>query len=263
MYNQDSVYYADKIDVLGTIGKLDFLEDTMTLVDEDSNLHEVDMKDVIELRAIGQLKDGTHIYEHDVLYSEERNMYCEIELVDDDKAVLVKLNDSYVPTGHKGLPFEKENIASIGGVLIGNVFQLRKELPKVNFNIAIYRKNLNGETTYYYVGNNKEEETVDLIKVIYIGSTLLEEESYKRVTLTYKQFSDMVLKGHLKKVDPQELSNYVAGKTYGESYAKPKHATTATESASYGYGKCDCYLDNVNCNGDCMKEEDDDESLWN
>lgn len=264
MYNTDSVYYASKINVLGTIGKLDFLKDVITLVDDKKELHEVSLKDVQELKQVGVLYNGIHVYEHDVLHSTTTDKNYEIILLDNLTACLEQLDDDFNSTGRRGKSFGKESITSLQEAnLVGNVFQLRKAVPKVDFNIEIYKDIVDGDYVYYYAGNNKDNKTVDLIKVIYMGSALLQEEEYERTTYTYKEFLELVKDGLIKKANPMELQNYVMGKTY--------NGDSSRDRSPYNRAKCACGRDYDDCLGcDEMEEmndfdfdvDKDNDSLW-
>lgn len=217
MLKNKAIGYAKEAKVLGGIGNVSFLEGTVTLVDENEELHVVDIDEVIELAEIGKI-GKVSVYRHDVLTSVEINRKYEIDLdtrglahlyLLDDKLERVKVGDS----------FEPATVSKFEGVLevVGSIFELKNQKESIDFNMRIVRESKNGEITYFYVGNNVEEETVDLIKVIYIAHKIFEGEVYERITITHEEYLEDVASGVLKEVNPMELANYVTGVSYGHT----------------------------------------------
>ena len=222
MLNKKIIAYAHDLKVLGAVGAINYLENTITLVTKEKELHTADLDDTTILEHIGAI-NGKHIFNHDVLSGLDTNsvngqeVNYEIELVEGGvqfHKLDGKLNR--VKTGVV-IPLERLDKLPKGLKLVGNLFELKDALPKVDFNIKIVKDFSNGEFTYFYACNNKFEEQIDLIKVIFVGHQILEEENYARVTLSYEVYQDSVNAGTLKEVSPQELLNYVTGVTYGKT----------------------------------------------
>ena len=223
MFKVDSIMYAKEKNVLGAIGVINYLDETVTLVDDMSVLHVVEMEELVELEAIGMLGDFM-VYNHDVLKNTKNGLVYEIEIQDDEKARFHIINKNYEREADGDLrPFPRDIISTYVGTLelLGCIYDLKQELSKVDFNIRIIRHFEDGEITYYYVGNNgKEQQTVDLVKALFIGHKLIEEEAYERVTISYEKYLEGIANGLYTEVDPMELANYVAGVTYESSESK-------------------------------------------
>jgi hypothetical protein len=214
--NTKSIGYATEVNVLGAIVGVDFLTGKVTLMDEHEKTHVVDIDEVLELREIGKL-NGKFVYQNDVIKHTHNDKLYEVDFVDGGKAVLYLL-DKKLNRVQAGDVFVPDQISKFEqyAELVDNIHVLRQKAPTVDFNIRVVRHVENGETTYYYVGNNKDEETVDLIKVVYMGHVLIEEADYLRETCTYDEYLEAVADGKFKEVDPMELANYVLGVTRGQ-----------------------------------------------
>lgn len=223
MFKVDSIMYAKEKNVLGAIGVINYLDETVTLVDDMSVLHVVEMEELVELEAIGMLGDFM-VYNHDVLKNTNNGLVYEIEIQEDETVRFHIIDKNYEREANGDLaPFKKEVLSQYEHVLelLGCIYDLKQELPKVDFNIRIIRHFEDGEITYYYVGNNgKEQQTVDLVKALFIGHKLIEEEAYERVTISYEKYLEGIANGLYTEVDPMELANYVAGVTYESSESK-------------------------------------------
>src|SRR5690606_6499815 len=85
--------------------------------------------------------------------------------------------------------------------------------------------------TYYYACNNKEEKEIDLIKVIFIGTQLIEEK-YERLTVPYEEFEDMVNDNVITEVSPHQLQQYAINKMSNSVYTEDGYEVE--------YADCDC-----------------------
>lgn len=248
MFNHKSILYSEELNILGGIAEISFLKETVTIIDAEEQLHTVNIESVVELKEIGEIKN-TYIYQNDVVYIEALGGNYEFELTEDGKVTTFLLDKKFNRV-KEGIPFEKSRIAEIPCTFVGNALQLRNTKPVVDFNIRVYRSKLDGEIGYVYVGNNKEEETVDIIKVVYVGHHLIEEEDYERITVDYDTFLEMVENGDLIHVQPMELANYVTGLTYG------RKATASPEKVTKDIVPLDIEDDEEECCEECCEEED-------
>lgn len=202
--------------VFGAIAEVSFIKGTITLSDGEDELHECQIDNVIELKKVGVLNGQDVVYNHDVLggHGNNEGKLWEVELKEDNKMVL-HLLDRKLNRVETGEEFEVALFSDLSDTLtlIGSKYEIEVK-ALVDFNIRIVRQNVDGEITYFYACNNKDNEEIDLIKVIYMGSKLLEEESYQRVTISHEDYLARVEKGHLKEVGANELQNYVMGMTY-------------------------------------------------
>lgn len=213
LINNKNIGFATEEKVLGAIVAVNLLDGTVTLMDDNEEIYTVDMEQVIELEELGTI-GNQYIYEGDVVKVTETGKVYEIIKQEDNEIAMHLLDNKLNRTeGGLGLSFERQQLSVFGGVveLLGNIHEIKAKQPTVDFNLAVFRYVEDGEVAYYYAGNNKENEQVDLIKVIFLGHQLLEEEDYERETVTYADFLELVADGTLTKVNPMELANYVTG----------------------------------------------------
>lgn len=218
MFKENSIAYSEDAKILGGIGIVNYLDNTVTLIDDEKRLHVFDIEDVKELEKIGQLGEFT-VFQGDVLQMNNSHAQkFEIDVMKDGLVRFYKLNQKLERLDDELKPFERSNISTYDGTLelLGSIYELRDELPTVSFNLRIVRMNRDGDFIYFYAGNDKTKETVDLIKVIFQGHHIIEEEEYERQTLTYDEYLKFVTDGKIKEVNAMELANYVTGLLYGQ-----------------------------------------------
>lgn len=208
MLDNRNIGYAKEAKVLGAIVGIDFLEDTVTLMDEDEKTHVVDIDTVVELEEVGSL-DKQYLYMHDVIKVDER--LFEIVPLGDGQIALHLLDDKFkkMPNG-MGIGFERKQLSAFEGVakFVGNVFELRDSVPSVDFDVAVFRANMFNGVNYFFAGNLKDLEKVILTKINF-------DDAYESFEYTYKQFLHLIEEGDYQEVRPNELSNYILGATYG------------------------------------------------
>jgi hypothetical protein len=206
---------------LGGIVEVSFLKNTYTLeTEQDGKVVNITTKieDAIILSELGHM-GGEVVFEGDVFVSNSTDpVKYEIEKLEDGTLVLHKLNKRLEREKH-GEPFTPEKLTEFAPYLelFGNIYVLKEQRPQVDFNIRVVRQVINGEVAYAYACNNKLEESVDLIAVVFVGHQLLEEEDYTRITLPYEGYLESIERGVIKEVNPQELANYVTGKAMGRN----------------------------------------------
>lgn len=210
MLLKDVIAYSEKEKVLGTVVEYSRVKKTATLKNGEK-LHVVDAEDIFTMDYIGEM-NNTPIYEYDVFKG-----------VGSDVRYIIKLNKEGLAELHVIDKKLKElRIADVTPVkelskfshsleLQENYFILKEKLPVVDFNIRVVREYSNGKTSYFYVGNNPKDETVDVIRVIFMGSTVLEEEKYERTTISWDDYLKRVELKAWEEVRPQEIANYLYG----------------------------------------------------
>ncbi|AZU98964.1 hypothetical protein pW2_132 [Bacillus phage pW2] len=208
--------YSKEQNTIGNIVELSLLKQTYTLETEDEKHITVAFEDAVPLQFIGEI-DETPIYNGDVFASKQGLNY-EIEIQENGALVFHEL-DNKLNRVKAGSPFYAQDLHEFEGHLdfFENIHLLKGNKPKVDFNIRVVRQVLNGEVSYAYACNNKLEEEVDLISVVFVGHNLLEEQDYTRVSLPYEGYLDSIERGLIKEVNPQELQNYVTGLMYGRN----------------------------------------------
>lgn len=254
IYN--GLLYIKEEGILGSFAGIDLTTGTVKVYCDD-DVYEADIESVEKLDHVTKLHDGLDVFVGDVFAGVDRKYIVKIE---DDYRIIRYLDDNLneLPLG-VGLGIDKlESEYKEGKIrLFGNIVQL-KQTP--DFNVKIARKFKDGETTYYYICNNKEENMIDLIKVVFVGSDILEEE-YTRKTLTYTEYLELIESGELKEVEPMELANYALGVMHGN--AKFSDASLDELSGDIRLAKTKCY---AFCEDDCDQcntyQEDEDEELF-
>lgn len=207
---QSSGAYDQDSGVIGKPVSLNLLKRTVDiLVDEDSIIV-AKLESVTFLEVIGTL-NGINILDGDVLSGGGQNY--EVELLENKQDIVLHQLNAKLERVEAGEVFDKNTLESIADLveLVGSIYEMRNDLSVVDFNIRIVRFFDGEDTVYYYACNNKETEEVELIKVIYVGHMLLEEELYERENLSYDDYLALLTTKEFKEVSPSELSNYVLG----------------------------------------------------
>jgi len=251
-FNQLNGFAFDKeSDAIGAIAGVDFINQTMTILADDDEMIVASMKNVVFLENIGYIgKQG--VVNHDVLQTTDEKLY-EIILLADGNVQLHLLNRK-LERVEAGDIITKEDLHTLEHyvTLVGNKYELEPE-QSVDFNIVVVRENTpeNG-ITYYYACNNAEVEEVDLIKVVFVGHQLLEEEKYERITMSHEEYLDAVDAEMLKEVGQNELLNYVTGLAYGK-----KSSVAKTNVEVDDLDECEDFCDDEdsdNCDGDSLDD---------
>lgn len=198
---------------IGTVVGIDILKDALTILVDANETLVIKAENAKLLRHIGEL-DGETIVENDVITDSIGNLY-EVTL---EKGVTVyALNNKLERIGIQLVADSLDELEGLYG-LVGNINQF--EIQTVDFNVKIAKLTDDRGINYFYACNNKKKEEVDLIKVIYMGHQLLEEEEYERINVSHEEYLTMLDEGALEEVAPQELANYVLGMTYGKNHVK-------------------------------------------
>lgn len=213
-----AVGYISDIDFLGNVDAINYKDEKVLLVNQEGTKEIAEFDEVEFMNEVFVMHD-TYIYEKDVLRVKANGDLAVVNKVKDNQISLTVLNSktlqesdmkSYIFLDKDGLSFLESHY-----VLEAHVYQLRSMLPKnPEFNIEIVKSYNGAYYTYYYACNDKDNKKIDLIKVIFVGSTLIEEETYERNTVSYDDYQDYVRSGIYESVSPRELQNYALGATY-------------------------------------------------
>lgn len=207
-----AIGYVEQDDLLGAVVGVDFRRNNVTLIDGDGKESVYDSNLIEFLEEVFEL-NGMTIFNKDVISEDGEKLY-QVELHDSGQVQLHLLSDKLeiVASGDKFTQDEVSEVVLRGMGLVGNIYELLSELPQApDFNIKTVREFEDGNVTYFYACNNKEKEEIDLIKVLFVGHHLLEEEDYTRITLSHEVYLDSINSGTLKEINPQELMNYITG----------------------------------------------------
>jgi hypothetical protein len=219
MFKVDFAVYIPEVNVFGDVASIDFLTNSVTVKDSDGEFHTANIDKVERLDYLGKFK-GQNLFNRDVLKTYDGKLF-EIE-AQEDGMIQLHLLDKRLNRVEGGKKFDKFDIYKVTPhvVVVGNYFQLLQDIETVDFNIKIVRMAEDAFYNYYYACNNKAKGTIDLIKVIYMGSVLLPEEDYERIEMAYDTYLDFVDNGTITIASPRELQNYVTGVTYnGKSHS--------------------------------------------
>ncbi|QOV08209.1 YopX-like protein [Bacillus phage Kirov] len=206
IFDKNVIGFATDKEVLGAIGNISFLDETITLVTADDELVVATIDEVIYLEAIGAFGESV-IFEHDVLMASSKQLY-EISIEDREERIFqLHLLDEKLNRTKSGETFQEDKLEALGEFLelVGNLYELKAELPEfdLDFTVRVLRET-SGEKTYYYAYNNPQKEEVDLIKVINVGSHILEGE-YLRVTIPHAEYIEYLESELFVEVDPKEV----------------------------------------------------------
>lgn len=210
----ESMAFSQEKKFLGHIVAVDFLGETVTLADE-KDIYVLPFEDVTLVQKVGTTSDGEVYYNHDVLENVHDETLHEMELLENGKVALHRLDeDSLKRTGSTNTftvsllmtIIEKEDTYKITENLYELLAEEDAKSVDVDFNIKIYKEV--DTDSYFYACNNKKTDEIDLIKVVFLGSAVLTEESYSRNTVTKEVFSNHVLEGLLSEVSTSELQSY-------------------------------------------------------
>lgn len=222
---KNAIAYAknDKETVVGKVVGLNKHTNKVSILVEEE-VFEFDMTDAVIMEEIGKI-NGDSVYEKDIfgvqgsdvqyIIQKHGNERVSLSIIDNETLAVTKFVEAMFPV-------ELAKYNNVLGLVENKYFLLAEqeaerlvkaeEAKKKDFNIKIVKTNIKlGHFEYFYVGNNKEENTVDLIKVIYMGHLLLKEESYERTEIPMDEFLHVLEKGYYVEVSPQELANYVTG----------------------------------------------------
>lgn len=199
--------YVEEKGVFGSINSLDYLNHTITINTGFETL-KVDLEDVKFLSLIGSL-NGEAVVEGDVFQHVDGEEYIyEIELQEDGENVVFHQLDKELERIKEGAPFHKDLLDEIFSkdlIRVGNINELEVLVEEdFDFDVKIVKDT---DGVYYYACNNKDNEEIDLIKVLFIGANLL-DGNYERLTVDYDEYLEFIDTEFVVEVNPQELQAY-------------------------------------------------------
>lgn len=262
--------YIKESNEIGEVANINLITKSISVKSNDI-MNRYDFDDVIILERAFVLKDED-IFDRDVLGDAYGNTYL-VELHDDGHVQLHLLDKDMEisESGAKGdMTDEDLEFFETKLVLVGNYYEMKKTLENnksKEFNVEIVKYTDDEDNvSYFYACNNKDEELVDLIKVVFLGHELLEED-YERITITYDEYSEY----DLEKVSASELQRYAMSKMSGVYHSEQSESNCDEDECcnedeyrdDYNYeaedieesfsncalegGKCDCTVDDIKC----------------
>ena len=244
--------YVSNNNLLGEVVKIDFFDLTFTIKNGYDEYYVVHNSDVEIFEEVGKLGNVT-IFHKDVLGDINGQLY-EVELCDDKKVSLHLLDKNLERESVSGEPFDFEVMkTALAEVLSlqGNLYELRHNMTP-QFNINAVKESDGKSYTYYYACNNKAEKQIDLIRVTFVGASILEED-YHRKTVSYDDYQQLVETSKLVEVSHWEFKNFMTGVMYGTN-GKIQGTDTKQEDKfdeSVNFKSCDCIDEKDHCDGEC------------
>lgn len=219
------------------VSDLNFQEEKVEVTDSKGNTKEFDMSDVVLAKVL--LEDETgNIVEGDIFKIPSNGVSYVIFGNHNNNVLAVRIDMNTFEEISIPIVVNIDELQDFldGKEFAGNVnqIQIQKILEELaskvdfNFNVMIVKdEHLN----YYYALNDKDNEIVDVIPVLFIGANLIKEESYFREEYTYDDFEEAFKDKEFVEVSPQELQNYALGKVYGkqEYHANPSDSIEEEE----------------------------------
>lgn len=224
VFNKETGFVSEVISI-------NYVAETLTTTNEEE--HEITLKfeEVAFFEVVGFSEEFGTLYDHDIVRSSVSNMLYEMVSLDNGVLQFYQLDEEYRPT----LEVDTYTVSSFVAILDdtntysleGNAIEVRFEHQeekrkaelrlkaeeakrkrieeRKKFNIKIVRDTDYGD--FHYACHNRETGEIDLIKVVYIGAMLL-EENYKRKTFSFEEFEAMFESGELVEATPYELQKY-------------------------------------------------------
>lgn len=235
------IAYHSETNTFGRITDVDILNRKLTIQDVDGDELTVLLSEVKFLELIGLIGEEV-VINGDVLAQlnedDEIVTLYEVEL-QDDGLVLFHLLDENQERVLSGKPLEKESLNLFKDILvpvgnINDIYLFEDDIDEdeliLNFNINIVKDTK--DNTYYYACNNKEEDKIDLIKVVFIGANLLEEE-YARITIDKEEYVEYIKSETLVNASSSELQSYAY------QMSRPKSPVAELPNSNLCYPSCE------------------------
>lgn len=251
------VTYHEETNAFGQVVDFDLLSSKVTVKDFEGKVSTLSITEVKFLRIVGKFGEDV-VLDGDLfrsLNTDDLELY-QIELSEDGKLVRFSYLDENLEKEQVGDFFDKEileNVATGKLELIGNIndkdlFEEEEEVS-LDFNIKIVKDT--NDDTYYYACVNAEDDVIDLIKVIFIGANLLEEQ-YLRNTIDKEEYVEYVKEGLLVEVTPSELQSYAYQLTRKQVVTNVPSATEDNNDISLCYPTCE-----ADCQ-ECLESDEED-----
>lgn len=265
---KNAMVYVKDSELLGDLAMIDFVEQTL-IINVDEKAYEVHFDDAEILKDAFEFH-GINIFDKDILSHSSGDLFI-VERVDKNKIRINSLDKDL-------------NVAVVGALLdvdsllideLEENFDLyssyyalvAEKLKNPDFNVKVMKSTkIHGELRYYYALNNKELKHIDLINVMFLNETIVDNVEYTRTTVSYDVYKQWLLDGVIKDVSESELNNYVTGATYKadtnvvSTPYEPESKKSKCDSDTCEDFSCECVSDDefvedleisIRCNGDC------------
>ena len=214
-FANNRVAFASELGLVVNIDSIDFLTQT-AYVSYNGEKYNVSVETLEQLDLLGVM-NGLDIFDGDIFEMNEEIYSISRHKDDKEMLVLTKLDEN-LDDLVEGKPFSPASLGLLSDYLAfkGNVREFlhiieQEVVVDLDFNIIVVKDIDNG--VYYYAGNNKSAEEVDLIAVSFVGHKLLEKD-YERITVSHEDYKDMVIDEVLVEVNPNELMSLLNKASY-------------------------------------------------
>ncbi|UUV45895.1 hypothetical protein [Bacillus phage vB_BanS-Thrax1] len=242
MFQFNGIGFLKDKEVIGAIGAVDWMEETVTIVTEEDEKVEGSLHELVLLQYIGEFGEN-NLFNHDVLITTTASKQdrFEVELQENGMIVFHQLDENLerVKTG-KEMTLEHLQTLSNFLELEDSIYVLKAQLESVStdFTVKMVRDISGDEVVYFYACNNTEEEVIDLIHLVFEGG--LENAEYHRISLPYQGYIETVARGILEEVTLEQLVKEGLSKATVEN--EPSEAVK-DDSCTCGKNKLDCDCD--------------------
>lgn len=263
IFDKEVIAFATDKKALGGIIGFDFVKETVKIMTANEDEIESKLEDVFYLEALAEFQ-GVTIFEHDVFAVKDSEKLWEIDFADREaKTLQMHLLNNKLERVESGQVFTAKDMQVLEDilVLIGNKYELEAVAPQVDFtsfNFMLVREDKkDGTSEYYYAYNNKVEEVVDLIKVINVGTKVLDGE-HVRMTVSYEDFTQYIESDIFVEAELEELNTLTRKLVVASG-----QITLSDEGIKVTNAKCESPEQNDNFCEECGKDNEDcDCNLW-
>lgn len=217
-------YGADN--VFGKVSVLNFLENRIVLEIRDKTKEDaVSIETSFEGMNFFTFQVGfignDIVYDGDVILSPDNKRYY-VYQGEEDTVSLEPLDEDFesLSTGDDSNYSQEDfNLHYSEYKMLGNIERLKVQKEKdannedMSFDMAVFKnQDIDSNWVYYYTGNDKETESIDLIHATFDGTEVFSNSvGYVRITLPYAEFQQQVQNGSFVKVSKEEFENYKIG----------------------------------------------------
>ncbi|AKQ08316.1 hypothetical protein PQE66_gp001 [Bacillus phage PBC2] len=249
MFQFNGIGFLEDKEVIGAIGAVDWMKETVTIVTEEDEKVEGSLHELVLLQYIGEFGEN-NLFNHDVVVTTTANKQdrFEIELQQNGMIVLHQLdvNLERVKTGKE---MTVEHLQTLVNFLEleDSIYVLKTKLESIStdFTVKMVRDISGEEPMYFYACNNLEEEVIDLIHLVFDTNGGFDNAKYSRITLPYQGYIETVERGILEEVTLEQLIQEGLGKV-----EESKNVPNDEPSEAVKDNSCECGKDKLDCDCD-------------
>lgn len=254
--NQDVHVYSPNNKVSGKLVTADFLSDT-GIIEKNGHKFKEKLSELVKVDLVGIL-GGKEIHVGDVLLNTTGH-FIKVSLSERGKLVGEIVNTKGDVLGKDETELSLE-LALSGSEYVANIeafIELGLNKVDFDFTVQVLRSNVDNEIKYFYACNDKENERVDVMSVVFMGADILDND-YTRETFSYDGYEVLLEKGEFTVVGENELRNYAVGAVYGNR----NKAVVREEEEDAGVicgVTCDCDFECDDYESDYYRQDEDED----